>query len=104
MEIKLTHEDEQNICFALCGELDINSIPVFKREVEAAIKDQKKSLIFDCSELKYIDSTGLGVMVSVLKKVREYGGAIHMRTLKPYLYKIFEITGLINAFKIEVEA
>ena len=84
------------------GDLDLNSVNEFKRVMDEAISANKTDVSVDCRELRYIDSTGLGVLVSILKKVKEYGGKMQILELKPYLFKIFDVTGLTNVFEIEV--
>ena len=53
----------------------------------------------DCSELTYIDSTGLGILVSMLNSP---GRRVLVRGLKPHIYKIFKLTALDGIFDIEV--
>ena len=64
-------------------------------------------MIIDCKELKYIDSTGLGVLIGVLKRIKDNNGNdsgnITITNLKPYIEKIFKITGLDKIFLIEVQ-
>jgi anti-sigma B factor antagonist len=50
--------------------------------------------------MDFIDSTGLGVFVGALKRSREGGGELELRSLKPAARKIFDITGLSSAFNI----
>ena len=57
---------------------------------------------FDCENLEYIDSTGLGAVVYVYKKAKEIGGTVRVLKLKKYIYKLFEITALNRLFDIEV--
>ncbi len=84
------------------GDIDVNSVRQLRKSMEENIEKDKPSILMDCEKLNYIDSTGLGVLVSILKKVQEYGGSIRITALKPYLKKIFEITGLTGIFEIEV--
>lgn len=87
----------------LYGEVDIYNAESLKNELHALIDDKKADIILDCSSLKYIDSTGLGVLVSTLKKVKEAKKQISIISLKPYIAKIFTLTGLDKIFLIEVD-
>ncbi len=100
MDIQMKFEDQILVC--LDGDLDLNSVNSFKSRMDEAIGEHRADVSIDCAQLRYIDSTGLGVLVSILKKVKEYGGTIHITKLKPYLHKIFDVTGLTNVFEIEV--
>lgn len=86
----------------LYGELDIYNAESLKKELHALIEERKADIVLDCSSLKYIDSTGLGVLVSTLKKVREADKQISIIKLKPYIAKIFTLTGLNKVFEIGV--
>ena len=86
----------------LYGEVDIYNADSLRSELRALIEDKPADLVIDCASLKYIDSTGLGVLVSALKKVREAEKQIRIVSLKPYIAKIFTLTGLDKIFTIEV--
>lgn len=93
---------DNQILVSLDGDLDLNSVNGFRNTMNEAIDQNKADVSIDCGQLRYIDSTGLGVLVSILKKVKEYGGTMRILKLKPYLFKIFDVTGLTNVFEIEV--
>lgn len=86
----------------LYGEVDIYNAESLKSELHALIDEKKADIVLDCESLKYIDSTGLGVLVSALKKVKEAEKQISIVNLKPYIAKIFTLTGLDRIFAIEV--
>ncbi len=87
----------------LYGEVDIYNSESLKSELHALIDDKKADVVLDCTSLIYIDSTGLGVLVSALKKVKEAKKQISIINLKPYIAKIFTLTGLDKIFQIEVD-
>ncbi len=88
---------------ALSGDIEIYNVQDLKKELLQLIAEKKADIVLDATKLNYIDSTGLGVLVSVLKEVKAYGGKITIVHLKPYIAKIFSITGLDNVFSIEVD-
>ncbi len=85
------------------GEIDIYNAPELKQKLNELIQQKQGNIIIDCKDLNYMDSTGLGVLISVLKQVKKYDGEIKIINLKPYIRKIFTITGLDKIFSIEVE-
>lgn len=87
----------------LGGEIDIYNAPELKQHLNELIQKVQGNILIDCRDLNYVDSTGLGVLISVLKKVKEYDGDIKIKNLKPYIHKIFTITGLDKIFSVEVE-
>ena len=98
-----TDRSEGNVLrMTVGGEIDVNSVRQLKKALERSIEEFQPSIEIDCKKLDYIDSTGLGTLVSALKKVKRYNGAIRIVHLKPYLHRIFEVTGLTGLFEIEV--
>ena len=103
MVIEKTFDEMDNVLnFKIQGEIDVSNISEFKDALFKGIESQSPNVMMDCEDLKYIDSTGLGVMVSALKKSKAMGGSIKILHLKPYLQKIFTITALDKIFDIEV--
>jgi len=105
MEIRQEYNPEGHILnMSLLGEIDVSNIAEFRDTLISGIEQKSPHILLDCEQLKYIDSTGLGVLVSAYKKAKELGGSIQIVRLKPYLKKIFMITALDKIFNIEVEA
>lgn len=100
---KTFNEADQVLSLKVQGEIDVSSISEFKDVLFRSIESQSPNVLIDCGDLKYIDSTGLGVLVSALKKSKALGGSIKIVHLKPYLQKIFAITALDKIFDIEVD-
>jgi anti-sigma B factor antagonist len=71
-----------------------------KKEIKILI-DEKKDIIINGEKIEYMDSTGLGVLISLLKKTKENDNKIVIKNLKPNIYKLFNITGLTKVFEIE---
>ena len=99
------HDDQQNIWMLdLSGEIDIYNADDLKNDLQILIGEHQSDVEIDCNELKYIDSTGLGVLVSALKLVKEYDGHVKLFNLKPHIAKIFYLTGLTKIMEIEEKA
>jgi len=92
---------------SLSGEVDVYNAPQLKDALHSLLDEKVADMIIDCKELKYIDSTGLGVLIGVLKRIKDNNGNdsgnITITNLKPYIEKIFKITGLDKIFLIEVQ-
>ena len=56
--------------------------------------------MINLEKVRYIDSTGLGVLIGGLKRVREHGGSVNLVCTNPQIKKIFDITGLVKIFGI----
>ncbi|HOK43745.1 MAG TPA: STAS domain-containing protein [Thermoclostridium caenicola] len=85
----------------LRGEIDIYSAPDFRENLFQAIGDCKEDIVLDCSELSYIDSMGLGIMVAALKRAKQNDSNVRIRNPKPNVKKLFKITGLDKVFIME---
>ena len=75
MEIEQEYKKEDQILILkINGEIDVSNITVFKETLLKGIEQKTPNILLDCEQLKYIDSTGLGVLVSLYKKDKEMGG------------------------------
>lgn len=83
------------------GEVDIFTSPEFKNKLIDLIDKNNVNIIINGEELEYIDSTGLGVLMSIYKKMQENNLKIKIKNLKPNIYKLFDITGLNKIFDIQ---
>jgi anti-sigma B factor antagonist len=82
------------------GEIDVYTSPRVKETVNELIEKGFYHLIINLEGVRYIDSTGLGVLIGALKKVREQSGRILLVCTNPQIKKIFNITGLVKIFEI----
>lgn len=82
-------------------DMDLYSVPELKQAILDCIAERKADIHLDATEMGYIDSTGLGVLVSSLNRVREYGGRMTIKGMKPHIRRIFHLTGLDGAFLLE---
>ena len=80
------------------GEVDVYTAPRLREAVVSAIDSGSLRLVVDVDKVEFLDSTGVGVLVGALKKVRSGGGTLDIVCTQPRLLKIFEITGLDKVF------
>lgn len=93
---------EENVWnVALIGELDVSSAEVFKKSLNDLVDENSQNIKIDLDKLEYIDSTGLGVMVGVLKRLKVNGKGIYLSNPISNVRKILEITGLDKIFNVE---
>src|SRR5205807_376501 len=82
------------------GQIDLYSAPEFKSALANAVDDGCLDLVVDLSEVNFMDSTGLGVLVGMLKRLDRAGGTLTIVTSDPTILRIFEISGLTDRFTI----
>lgn len=80
------------------GEVDIYTSPKFKEEVLNAFESNENDLLIDGENLVYVDSTGLGALIYILKKLKDNNYKIYLSNIKPNIRKIFDITELDKLF------
>ena len=76
------------------GELDAHSAPALQTALDPLSQAPEAALVVNLSEVGFIDSTGLGVLVTTLKHVRESGGRLDVVVAAPRVLKVFALTGL----------
>lgn len=84
----------------LQGEVDLASAPQLRRELYEIIDQGHRWVAIDLSNVDFMDSTGLGVLIGVLKRLREGDGSLALAGIKPAVSRVFEITGLDRIFTV----
>ena len=82
------------------GQLIVGNRHELKDLVQAALERGERRLLIDFSGTGYIDSSGLGALVSISKRVREKGGELRLSGLNDDLRSLFELTKLDTLFAI----
>ena len=82
------------------GQLIVGNRQELKQKVLEQLENGDRKFVIDFSNTGYIDSSGLGVLVSLSKKIREQGGELRLANLNEDLRTLFELTKLDTLFKI----
>ncbi|MFL1470756.1 STAS domain-containing protein [Paraclostridium bifermentans] len=83
------------------GELDVDGADKVKTHLNSLIEEQPVDIKMDFTNLEYIDSTGLGALIGVLKRLKVNDKDIYVLNARKNVKKIFSITGLDKIFKVE---
>jgi anti-sigma B factor antagonist len=98
-EVSVSEREGVSIVTAV-GEVDVSTAPKLRQ----SLHDQLKAalVVVDLSEVTFLDSTGLGVLVSALRRKREQeaGDAFRLVVSRPQVSKVLEVTGLTSVFPI----
>ena len=84
----------------IVGQLIVGNRQELKTLVQEGLDHGESKFLIDCSETGYIDSSGLGALVTLSKKVREQGGELRIAGLNEDLRSLFELTKLDTLFLI----
>jgi anti-sigma B factor antagonist len=82
------------------GQLIVGNRQELKATIQTALDNGERKLLIDFAKTGYIDSSGLGALVSISKKVREQGGELRLAGLNEDLRSLFELTKLDTLFAI----
>lgn len=84
----------------LIGDADIQTSSRLKDELNAMLDQNESNMQLNCESLTYIDSTGLGVLIGVLKRVKTKEKNIYILNAQANMKKLLSITGLDKIFVI----
>jgi len=79
---------------AVTGELDMASAPRLRQELVSLAAMGRRAVVIDLAGVDFLDSTGLGVVLGALKRVRAAGGDLALARAEPQVAKVFDITRL----------
>jgi anti-sigma B factor antagonist len=99
--VQVNEDGDGRTHVAVSGEVDVYTAPRLRDCLYDLIGDGKTQLVIDFSDMDFIDSTGLGVLVGALKRLRQAGGDLALRSPSRATFKILEITGLTKVFTVE---
>jgi anti-sigma B factor antagonist len=82
------------------GEVDVATAPELKERLTGLVNEGRVKLVLDLSVVDFLDSTGLGMIVSALKRARTHGGDLSIVCTESRITRLFEITGLDKALTV----
>ena len=101
MELDIQTQKHPHQCeLVLKGEIDVYTAPKLKAELVETIESGCANIVVDLEGVTFIDSSGLGVLVSALRRAREREGAVRVVCTRENILKIFRITGLDKVFPV----
>lgn len=101
MDLTLTTRVDGTAAVVLLdGEVDVFTAPTMRDGLAEPIRAGHHHLVLDMEKVTFLDSTGLGVLIGALKKVRAHDGSVRVVCTHERIIKIFRITGLARVFPI----
>lgn len=82
------------------GDLDCYTAPQLRSALVALVSGGARQVVLDVGGTQFIDSTGLSVLVGGLKRLREHGGTMIVKSPTDSTRRLFEITGLTSVFDL----
>ncbi len=101
MELTLsTREVGGRTVVAVGGEIDVYTAPRLRDTITELVAAGNYDILIDMEQVEFLDSTGLGVLVGGLKRLRSHDGDLTLVCTQHRILKVFEITGLTKVFAI----
>jgi anti-sigma B factor antagonist len=82
------------------GEIDVYTAPKLREKLIELVSDGSYDIVVNLEGVDFLDSTGLGVLVGALKRVKAHEGSLSLVCTQDKILKIFKITGLTKVFPI----
>src|SRR3712207_5437162 len=92
--------DHQTHLIAVRGEVHVSTAPEFSERLNDAIAKGMTGVVIDMTNVEFIDSTGLSVLLNALRRVTRNQGSLALAVSNPTVLRLFEITRLDSTFDI----
>lgn len=89
------------LCIYLNGYIDTYNSNFFQKKISKVVEAGFINLVFNCSSLNYVSSTGIGSFTAFLKMVKPKGGDIVLLEIQPKVYEVFQLLGFSQFFNIK---
>jgi anti-sigma B factor antagonist len=82
------------------GEIDVATAEPLRQALISVEQEGATQVVVDLTEVEFLDSTGLGVLVGSLRRLRDVGGDMYVAMTHPHLLKVMRVTNLDRVFRI----
>lgn len=89
-----------NLIVAPIGRMDSSAAPLFDRQISAIIERGDTNIILDLAGTEYIGSTGLSVILSAAKKIKQAGGRMALSCMNQRIRLVFEMSGFLRLLPV----
>ena len=101
MDLSLsTRAERGRTVIEVTGEIDVYTAPKLREQLAELVDSGRHDIVVDMQGVEFLDSTGLGVLVGGLKRVKQHDGSMNLVCTQERILKIFRITGLTKVFPI----
>ncbi len=101
MDLSLsTRAESGRTVVEVAGEIDVYTAPKLREQLAELVDAGRHDIVVDMQRVEFLDSTGLGVLVGGLKRIKQHDGSMNLVCTQERILKIFRITGLTKVFPI----
>ena len=94
-------EKDGKIIATLSGELDTAAAQETENALQPLLNSHGKDIVIDCTELEYISSSGLRVLLGILKQAQAVGSRVILKNVNDVIRDVLDLTGFISIFEFE---
>ncbi|MGQ9697489.1 MAG: STAS domain-containing protein [Armatimonadota bacterium] len=101
IRLEVIPKDNQGVpVIRFSGEIDVYTVPMFKKAIYEAIDSGKKHIVVDLSDVSYMDSSGFGTLLGATKRLRPVGGSLSLVGCNEVITRMLKITRLDTIFRM----
>ncbi len=98
--VQLERAESESIVH-LHGDVDLFNAGQLRRCIDELVDDGETRVVLDMAELEFIDSSGLGALIAGMRRLRDVGGEVVVRSPRGTTTKLLEVTGLMQVLTVE---
>ena len=95
--------DDGVVVVEVAGEVDVYTAPTLRQHLRDATSGASPRIVVDMAAVKFLDSTGLGVLVGAMGRVREADGSMRLVVTSDHILKVLRITGLDALIPVDAD-
>jgi anti-sigma B factor antagonist len=79
---------------AMRGELDLYTAPTLREVTVRVLQERPQAVVLDATDLTFIDLTGIGILVGLLRRTESHGGSVRVTGANPQVVRALELAGV----------
>ncbi len=97
----VNREEDGIVILSITGEIDLYNAPELKEAVQKLVDEKKYKIIVNLDGVSYIDSSGIGALISSFSNLKKYQGNLRICNVAGSVRKVFELTKLTSFFDMD---
>ena len=94
-------ETDGRLVAILSGELDTAAARETELALQPLLNSEGKPVVIDCTSLEYISSSGLRILLGILKQSKACGSSVTLKNVNDVIREVLELTGFVSLFEFE---
>ena len=94
-------ETDERIIAILSGELDTAAAKETEVALAPLLDSKGKDILIDCTDLEYISSSGLRILLRILKQAQSVGSRVVLKNVNDVIHEVLDLTGFKSIFEFE---